>query len=104
MHPKYLPRSELLNTLIEVLSATTGRIRQMAVNTLIEVASSASSQTGCTTASEREISILLGALQNDSEIVRDAALRGLLAMQDALQCENDNLVIVNGKRQRTLLE
>ena len=95
MHPKYLPRSELLNTLIEVLSATTGRIRQMAVNTLIEVASSASSQTGCTTASEREISILLGALQNDSEIVRDAALRGLLAMQDALQCENDNLVIVN---------
>ena len=67
----------------------------MAVNTLIEVASSASSQTGCTTASEREISILLGALQNDSEIVRDAALRGLLAMQDALQCENDNLVIVN---------
>ena len=95
MHPKYLPRSELLNTHIEVLSATTGRIRQMAVNTLIEVASSASSQTGCTTASEREISILLGALQNDSEIVRDAALRGLLAMQDALQCENDNLVIVN---------
>ena len=52
-------------------------------------------QTGCAHASEREVSILLGALQNDSEVVRDAALRGLIAMKDALDSDNTNLVRFN---------
>ena len=92
LHPKYLPRAELFTSLIDILFNTAGRVRQTAVNTLIEVASSASGQTGCAVATDREVSILLGALQNDSELVRDAALRGLLAMQDALQPDNENLV------------
>lgn len=92
LHPKYLPRAELLSTLIEILSKTEGRTRQFAVNTLVEVASASSGQTGCARATEKEVSILLGALQNDTEAVRDAALRGLIAMKNALKTDNLNLI------------
>ena len=87
--PETLPviqiiRNKLLIRIIQIF--------QTAVNTLIEIAAASSGQTGCARAGEREVSILLGALQNDSQVVRDAALRGLLAMKEALEPENKNLV------------
>ncbi len=93
-----------MSTLIDILSKTDGRTRQTAVNTLVEVASAASGQTGCARATDREVSILLGALQNDSEIVRDAALRALIAMKNALEVDNQNLVnilLVNLEKVKT---
>ena len=90
-HPKYLPRSKMLRFLIDIISSTEGRSQQAAVQTLIEVSSACSGKCGCAKAGKEEMEILLGALQNDTEAVRDAGLRGFLAMLTALPKEGDPL-------------
>ena len=90
-HPKYLPIPKMLRFLIEVISTIEGRSQQAAVQTLIEVSSACSGKCGCAKAGKEEIEILLGSLQNNIEAVRDAGLRGLLAMITALPKEGDSL-------------
>ena len=46
LHPKYLPRAEMLKFLIDVIGGTGGRTQQSAVASLVEVALSASGGTG----------------------------------------------------------
>ena len=46
LHPKYLPRAEMLKFMIDVIGGTSGRTQQTAVASLVEVALSASGGTG----------------------------------------------------------
>ena len=46
LHPKYLPRAEMLKFMIDVIGGTGGRTQQTAVASLVEVALSASGGTG----------------------------------------------------------
>jgi len=82
-HPSLLPRRQMFELLIEMISRTGGRIQQQAGSALLDVATSGSGAEGCARASADEIDSLLAALQNPSAVVRDAALRGLIAMVGA---------------------
>ncbi|XP_021942062.1 eIF-2-alpha kinase activator GCN1, partial [Zootermopsis nevadensis] len=82
-HPDLLPRKQMFELLIEMISCTGGRIQQQAGSALLDVAASGCGAAGCARASVDEIDSLLAALQNPSAVVRDAALRGLIAMVGA---------------------
>ncbi|GFG32063.1 hypothetical protein Cfor_06845 [Coptotermes formosanus] len=82
-HPNLLPRRQMFELLIEMISRTGGRIQQQAGSALLDVATSGSGAADCARASADEIDSLLVALQNPSAVVRDAALRGLIAMVGA---------------------
>ncbi|KAJ4427091.1 hypothetical protein ANN_24706 [Periplaneta americana] len=82
-HPNLLPRKQMFELLIEMISRTGGRIQQQAGSALLDVATSGSGTIGCARASADEVDSLLAALQNPSAVVRDAALRGLIAMVGA---------------------
>ncbi|KAK6638077.1 hypothetical protein RUM44_008502 [Polyplax serrata] len=80
-HPKLLVRQQMLVLLTDLISMNGGRLQQMASNCLLEVASAASgNDDGCCRAEYGEIEALLTAVQNPSEIVREAGLKGLTAM------------------------
>ncbi|XP_049938173.1 eIF-2-alpha kinase activator GCN1 [Schistocerca serialis cubense] len=83
-HPRLLPRKQMFELLIDMISRTSGRVQQQAGAALLDVATSGSARDGCARASSEEIDSLLSALQNPSEVVRDAALRALAAMVQAL--------------------
>ena len=86
LHPKYLPRADIFRLLIDIVASTEGtRIQQVAVSTLTEVAEASSGQVGCAIASKEEFEILMGGLQMETVSVRDACLRGLLKMVEALE-------------------
>eukprot|EP00090_Calanus_glacialis_P034085 TRINITY_DN5691_c0_g1_i1.p1 TRINITY_DN5691_c0_g1~~TRINITY_DN5691_c0_g1_i1.p1 ORF type:complete len:2002 (-),score=813.41 TRINITY_DN5691_c0_g1_i1:71-5326(-) len=94
-HPKYLPRTELLTLLVDMIGLTEGTVQQMAVKCLIDCAGCASAEAGCAEATLGEVSSLLSATQSEVDAVRDAALRGLQAMVLALPSKGlvrDNLV------------
>uniref|UniRef100_A0A1B6CCQ0 TOG domain-containing protein n=1 Tax=Clastoptera arizonana TaxID=38151 RepID=A0A1B6CCQ0_9HEMI len=83
-NPDLLPRKYMFELLIELINRTAGKIQQQAGSALLEVATCASGGKGCGRASSIEVECLLGALQNPSQVVRDAALRSLIAMVSAL--------------------
>ncbi|KAK5645448.1 hypothetical protein RI129_006748 [Pyrocoelia pectoralis] len=87
-HPKYLPRQQMFELLIELISSTTGRIQSQAVTCLLDVAISASGAENCGKASLQELDVLLTALQNPKDVVRDSSLRALSYMIQELA---DNL-------------
>ncbi|XP_031350613.1 eIF-2-alpha kinase activator GCN1-like [Photinus pyralis] len=78
--PRYLPRQQMFELLIELISSTSGRIQSQAVTCLLDVAISASGAKNCSKASVQELEVLLTALQNPKDVVRDSALRGLAYM------------------------
>lgn len=82
-HPRLLPRRQMFDLLIELMSTTTKRVQTHAVATLLDVARSGSGAEGSALASSDEIDSLTGALQNPLAVVRDAALRGLMVIRDA---------------------
>ena len=88
-HPRFLPRGDILHLLVDLIGRTEGSLQQASVRCLIDAAEAASGAVGCASASPREIECLLTALQSDCDAVRDAALRGLLAMVKALPKEED---------------
>eukprot|EP00092_Neocalanus_flemingeri_P000097 GFUD01000099.1.p1 GENE.GFUD01000099.1~~GFUD01000099.1.p1 ORF type:complete len:2003 (+),score=661.60 GFUD01000099.1:178-6009(+) len=83
-HPKYLPRTEMMNFLLDLIGRTEGTVQQTAVKCLIDCAGCASGEAGCAVAAQSEVTSLLVATQNDVDAVRDAALRGLQALVLAL--------------------
>ncbi len=58
----------------------------------MEIAQAACGNTGCATASEEDISILITALRSEVDVVRDAALRGLLELKNVLDTNSKPLV------------
>ncbi|XP_046621828.1 eIF-2-alpha kinase activator GCN1 isoform X1 [Neodiprion virginianus] len=89
-HPRLLPRRQMFNLLIELISTTTGRVQSQAVATLLDVAYSGSAAPGTATATLGEIESLTGALQNPLPVVRDAALRGLTVVRQAFPSEKED--------------
>ena len=88
LHPKYLPRADMFRLLVDIVENTEGtRIQQVAVAALTDVAEASSGQVGCAVATKEEFDILLGGLQMEIVSVRDACLRGLLKMAEALVTE-----------------
>lgn len=65
----------MLETVMKVISTTTGRVHQLACKTVLEVAISASGVEGCSGATQSEIDVFLGALQSPSMTVRETALQ-----------------------------
>lgn len=57
---------------------------------MLDVAASASGEENCAVATLNELDVLLGALQNPQEMVRDSALRGLSLMISSIPSYGDN--------------
>ncbi len=89
-HPKYLPRADILILILDVIAKTDGVVQQAAVKALIDASECASGESGCAHANEKEISVLLTSLQSDCDPVRDAGIRALLGMQNALPKDGSN--------------
>lgn len=89
-HPKYLPRYEILKTLLQIVSTHTGRVQSQAASVLLDVAKSSSGEKYYASGERRDIDCLLNAIQNHSDVVREIALRSLTIMSTILlQFEND---------------
>lgn len=91
-HPRLLPRKQMFDLLIEMMSNTTGRVQSQAVATLLNVAQSGSGSEGAALATSDEIDSLTGALQNPLTAVRDAALRGLIVIKNAFPTRKEDPV------------
>ncbi|CAG5089337.1 Similar to Gcn1: eIF-2-alpha kinase activator GCN1 (Mus musculus) [Cotesia congregata] len=89
-HPKFLPRKEMLDLLIELMSSTTGRVQSHAVATFLDVAYSGDGSPGTAETSSEEINSLIGALENPLAAVRDAALRALMIVHDNFPTEDSD--------------
>lgn len=83
-HPKYMPRLEMIRLLLSLIETHRGRIQTQSVAALLEVAYSSSGNEFCDKASRLEIELLLRALENCLESVRDVSLRSLDAMMFSL--------------------
>lgn len=83
-HPKYLPRYQILVTLVHLISSHRGRVQSQAVNAVLDVAKSSSGEAYCARGDRREIECLLNALQSNLDVVRDVALRALDIMVNIL--------------------
>ena len=59
-HPRLLPRKQMFDLLIELMSITTGRVQSHAVATLLDVAHSGNGENGAALATNEEINSLTG--------------------------------------------
>ncbi|XP_055374977.1 eIF-2-alpha kinase activator GCN1 [Condylostylus longicornis] len=84
-HPNFMPRFEMFNLLLELISKYRGRIQTQAVSALLEVANISSGHEYCSKASVKEFELFLRALQQSSQAVRDVSLRALIIMSDNLK-------------------
>lgn len=89
-HPQYLPTRQIFTLLIDIITATNGRIQSQCENCLLEVAAAVSGDIGCAKATTSEIDVLLAALQSPIVVVRDAALRSLTIIVSSLNEIHDN--------------
>ncbi|XP_076367337.1 lethal (3) 80Fj isoform X2 [Tachypleus tridentatus] len=88
--PVYLPRREMLDVLIQVIGQTSGKVQQLSIKTLIDVAAAGSGLEGCAGASFDEVHSLLMGLTSAEPAVREAALSGLLVLVMVLPSTNTN--------------
>ena len=72
--PELLPREEMLRMCCQIIGSTSGRVQQQAARTLLDTATSASGDEGCTTPEPGEITALLEALQSSASPCREASL------------------------------
>ena len=81
LHPKYLPLplSDIMTLLLDLIDMEEGRVKQTAVECLIELAGCASWE-----AEKEDVTALLTVTQNGVDVVRDVAFRGLHALVLAL--------------------
>lgn len=73
-----------------MVGSTTGRIQSQAEACLLDVAASASGAEYCATATLEELDVLLFALQNPKDVVRDSALRSLSTMISSIPSFKEN--------------
>lgn len=93
-HPRLLPRKQLFDLLIELMSNTTGRVQMHAVATLLDVAQSGSGAEGAALSSAEEVDSLISALQNPLPAVRDAALRSLMVIKNAFPTNKEDAALL----------
>ncbi|CRL07624.1 CLUMA_CG020589, isoform A [Clunio marinus] len=89
-HPKYLPTLEMMRSLFDLITSYRGRIQNQAISAFLDVADAISGQSYRSIATKDEIEFLMFMLQNDLEIIRDAAVRALIKIIDALPTINDD--------------
>ncbi|XP_008548705.1 eIF-2-alpha kinase activator GCN1 [Microplitis demolitor] len=89
-HPRLLPRKQMLDLLIELMSSTTGRVQSHAVATFLDVAYSGDGTPGTALTSPEEVNSLIGALENPLAAVRDAALRALMIVRKSFPTEDSD--------------
>ncbi|KAK0174572.1 hypothetical protein PV327_010330 [Microctonus hyperodae] len=91
-HPKLLPRKQMFDLLIELMSCTNGRVQSHAVATFLDVANSGCGTPPMTTAlaGPDEINSLITALESPLAAVRDAALRALMIVRKGFPTEDNN--------------
>jgi hypothetical protein len=89
-HPKYLPTLDMMRSLIDLVSSYRGRIQTQAIAAFLDVADAVSGQSYRSIASKEEIEFMMNMLQSDMEIVRDAAVRALTKIIDALPTISDD--------------
>ncbi|XP_006818140.1 LOW QUALITY PROTEIN: stalled ribosome sensor GCN1-like [Saccoglossus kowalevskii] len=78
--PDLLPRRDMLRLLTQLIATSTPKLQQMSSKALLDVCMCASGLNGCTIAEQEEIDVLLDVLQSPCNLVREAALQGLLAL------------------------
>ncbi|XP_011307361.1 translational activator GCN1 [Fopius arisanus] len=88
-HPRLLPRRQMLDLLIELMSNTSGRVQ---FHAFLDVAHSGSGEVGengkqTALAQANEIDSLISALENPAASVRDAALRALMIVKKSFPTE-----------------
>ncbi|XP_022916125.2 stalled ribosome sensor GCN1 [Onthophagus taurus] len=76
--PVHLPRKQMFELLIDLIGKTQARLQSQAEVTLLDIANASS-----TNATMDEIVVLLESLKSQVQVVRDAGLRGLLAMKSS---------------------
>ncbi|KAM7361540.1 lethal (3) 80Fj [Cochliomyia hominivorax] len=101
-HPKYLPRLELLQFLIYIISTHSGRVQNQAVAAILEVAKSSSGDDYCALATQNEIHVFLDALENGQEAIRDVALRVLTILSNSIYIESQKDIDFSKKLTRRL--
>lgn len=79
-HPKFLPRLEIIYVLLRTISEQRGRIQTQAVAAFLDVMEASSGVPHCAHPDKRIFEVLLRALENRLEMIRDVALRGLLIL------------------------
>ena len=89
-HPKYLPTLDMMRLLIELVTSYRSRIQSQAIAAFLEVADAISGQSYRSIASKEEIEFIMNMLQSDMEIIRDAAVRALIKIIDALPTISDD--------------
>lgn len=83
-HPNHLPRKQLLQLIINVISTSSGRTQMTACAVLEDVCRCGSGEPGTDVATPEEIEVLLDTLTAPAESVRDAALRALRVLVNSL--------------------
>lgn len=89
-HPKYLPRTELLKILLEIISIHRGRVQSQAISDVLDVAKSNSGEKFYASGDRCDVECLLTALQSNLDVIRDVALRSLtIMMKVVLEYQSD---------------
>ncbi|XP_054719248.1 eIF-2-alpha kinase activator GCN1-like [Uloborus diversus] len=91
IYQESVPILQILDSLLKVICKTTGQLQNLAVETLVKACEAASGEENCSFATMEEIDILLSALLLSEEQARQAALRGLKALQIVLPHPDVNL-------------
>ncbi|KAF7989110.1 hypothetical protein HCN44_007420 [Aphidius gifuensis] len=89
-HPRYLPRHQMLDLLIELMTKTNGRVQTYSVATFLDIANSGSGIPGTAKADSEEINSLIKALENSLASVRDASLRALMIIKNSFPSPTNN--------------
>ncbi|XP_063983766.1 stalled ribosome sensor GCN1 [Diachasmimorpha longicaudata] len=94
-HARLLPRRQMLDLLIDLMSTTSGRVHSHAVATFLDVAHSGSGEIGengkqTALSQPDEIDSLINGLENPAASVRDAALRALMIVKKSFPTAKSN--------------
>ncbi|XP_055638459.1 eIF-2-alpha kinase activator GCN1 [Toxorhynchites rutilus septentrionalis] len=92
-HPRYMPRLEMIKLLLRLIQQHRGRVQTQAVAALLDVAESSSGKEYTADADQKEIECLMVALQDESDAIRDVALRALAIMINVLPSISDDYEI-----------
>lgn len=79
-HPKFLPRLEIIYLLLRTISEQRGRVQTQAVAAFLDVMEASSGVPHCARPNKRIFEVILRALENRLETIRDVALRGFLIL------------------------
>lgn len=84
-HPKYMPRLEMMQILLKIIAEEKRRVQTQAVAAFLDVVESSSGALFCAQPTRKMMELLLTALENRLEIIRDVALRALIILVNTFE-------------------